>query len=77
MSKPKILAFEKLVYTWSWESPGMDVGETLVTVEFIDKGEVTELVLTHERFPNAEAANKHTEGWSGCINNFVTLVESV
>jgi hypothetical protein len=38
MSKPKILAFEKLVYTWSWESPGMDVGETLVTVGFIDKG---------------------------------------
>ena len=67
---------EKLVYTWSWETPGMDVGETLVTIEFVEKGESTELVLTHERFPNAEAAGKHTEGWTGCINQFVALIES-
>lgn len=68
---------EKLVYTWSWESPGMDVGETLVTVEFIDKGEATELVLTHERFPNAETASKHNQGWSGCIDYFIMHIESV
>lgn len=66
---------EKLIYTWAWEPPGMDVGETLVTVEFIEKGNLTELVLTHERFPNADAASKHNEGWSGCLNNFVELVE--
>ena len=28
---------EKLVYTWSWEPPGMEVGETLVTVEFLSR----------------------------------------
>jgi len=67
---------EKLVYTWSWESSEMDVGETLVTVEFIDKGKATELVLTHQRFPNPEAASRHNQGWSGCINNFVALLES-
>ena len=64
---------EKLVYTWSWEAPGMEVGETLVTVEFIEKGDATELVLKHERFPDAEAAAKHNEGWSGCLNNFAEL----
>lgn len=53
----------------------MDVGETLVTVEFIEKDEATELVLTHERFPNSEASSKHNEGWSGCINNLVQLIE--
>ena len=46
---------ERLVYTWSWEPPGMEVGETLVTVEFLDQGASTEIVLTHERLPHAEA----------------------
>lgn len=67
---------DKLVYTWSWEPPGMDVGKTLVTVEFIDQGESTEVVLTHERFPDAEATQRHHGGWSGCIDNFVALLES-
>ena len=66
----------KVAYTWAWESSGMDVGETLVTVEFIDKGPATELVLTHDRFPNAEAAAEHSKGWTGCINVFVGHVES-
>jgi uncharacterized protein YndB with AHSA1/START domain len=67
---------EKVAYTWSWESPGMDVGETLVTVEFIENGEATDLVLTHERFPNSEAATKHNQGWTACIEALVALVES-
>ncbi len=66
---------EKLVYTWSWEPPAMDSYETLVTVEFIAKGEATELVLTHERFPNAEAAARHNQGWEACIHNLIQLVE--
>lgn len=67
---------EKLVYTWTWESSHMDVGETLVTVEFLEQGEATELVLTHERFPHAEAASEHTKGWTGCIEGLSRLVES-
>lgn len=66
---------EKLVYTWSWEA-GMDVGETLVTVEFHEKGDVTEILLTHERFPDQEAAAKHNEGWEACINNLDVLFAS-
>ena len=66
---------EKLVYTWSWEPPGMEVGETLVTVEFLDKGDSTELILTHEQFPSVEAADEHNKGWSGCIEIFAGFVE--
>ena len=72
----EIVIPERLVYTWSWEPPAMDVGETLVTVEFVEKGDSTELILTHERFPSAEAAAKHNEGWSGCIGVLKTHVES-
>ncbi len=67
----------KLVYTWSWEPPGHDVGETLVTVEFLDKGDATELVLTHERFPTSGAAQEHNTGWTGALENFLGYVEAM
>ena len=63
---------EKLVYTWSWEQ-GMpdttDMRETLVTIEFIDKGDSTEMVLTHELFPTEEARDQHDQGWKMMMEN--------
>src|SRR5262249_34608934 len=45
----KVVVPEKLVYTWVWEEPEENAGaETRVTVEFLEKGGETELVLTHE-----------------------------
>jgi uncharacterized protein YndB with AHSA1/START domain len=58
---------EKLVYSWWWEGATQHE-ETLVTVEFRDLGGSTELVLTHELFPDEVARDKHTEGWTGCLN---------
>lgn len=66
---------ERLVYTWSWEPPVMEVGETLVTVEFRDNGDSTELVLTHERFPSAEATGEHNKGWLGCLDVLADVIE--
>lgn len=56
----------KLVFTWTWEGSAMP--ETLVTLEFHDHGASTELVLTHELFPNVEQRDKHNQGWTGCLN---------
>ena len=67
---------EKLVYTWSWEPPETDIGETLVTVVFLEQGDATEIRLTHERFPNPEVTSRHAEGWSGCIDAFVAHIET-
>lgn len=64
---------ERLVFTWSWEQ-GMDVGETLVTVEFHDREGSTEVVLTHELFPNEQARDKHNEGWSGCLERLEKIL---
>lgn len=58
---------ERLVMTWTWESDSMAGVETLVTLEFRDRGEGTELVLTHEGLPRPEARDKHAEGWRGCL----------
>ena len=64
---------ERLVFTWSWEE-GIDVGETLVTVEFRDLGDSTEVVLTHELFPNEQARDKHNEGWNGCLERLEKIL---
>ena len=58
----------KLVFTWKWEHVPEDSPATLVTVEFLPKGDGTELVLTHERFPAADVRDLHNQGWIGCLN---------
>ena len=64
---------KKLVYTWRWESEP-DAPETLVTVEFLDRGGATDLVLTHELFPNEAAKGKHEHGWTGCLDKLARVV---
>jgi len=36
---------------------------TLATVEFLKRGEQTELVLTHSRFATVESRDNHARGW--------------
>lgn len=62
---------ERLVYTWRWEH---EPGETLVTVEFLDRGGSTEVVLTHEMFQAREARDAHAQGWAGCLDKLVTFL---
>jgi uncharacterized protein YndB with AHSA1/START domain len=64
----------KLVYTWRWENEP-DAPETLVTVEFLARGNATDLVLTHELFPTDEARAKHEHGWTGCFVKLARVVE--
>lgn len=61
---------ERLVYTWKWEEDP-EFPETLVTVEFHDRGDSTEVVLTHELFPNEKSREQHQQGWNACIEMLV------
>lgn len=63
----------RLVYTWQWEETENDVGETLVTVEFQERGDATEVVLTHELFPAAEAKEHHLQGWTSIFDKLEKL----
>ena len=55
----------RLVFTWEWENPAHQVGDTLVTVEFKPLGpRRTEVILTHERFADRARMGRHTEGWT-------------
>ena len=66
---------EKLVFTWTWEEPDPHAGiETLVTVELIDHGDETEVVVTHDRFPTEETRARHDEGWQGTFDRLENLL---
>ncbi len=68
---------ERLVYTWTWHhDPGFgeSEGDTVVTVEFRDRGSDTELVLTHERFANAKAREEHSQGWNACLDRLARVL---
>jgi len=62
----EIVPDRKLVYTWAWHT--MPERESLVTVEFKPDGDGTLLTLTHERFADVAARDRHQNGWSGALD---------
>ena len=56
----------KVVYTWGWEGDHV-VKDSLVTLEFHDRGDSTEVVLTHAIADDKERAS-HTNGWTSIMD---------
>jgi len=69
----EVRASEKLVYTWFWENEP-ELGETLVTVEFRARSSSTEVVVTHELFPNQKMRDDHYKGLNSCLNRLSRAV---
>lgn len=46
----------------------MEKNPTLVTLEFHEQGDSTELVLNHELFPTEDLKEEHNKGWNGCLD---------
>ncbi len=64
---------ERLRYTWVWEEQE-GFPDTVVSVEFLDRGEETEVRLTHERFPTVEECDRHREGWTSTLGKLTQLL---
>ena len=63
----EIVENEKLVFNWKWKD-GVD--RTQVTVEFsAAEDDKTTVKLTHKGFSQQEFADKHNQGWNGCLAN--------
>ena len=78
----EVKAPDRLVYTWDWEKDGSgtEFGEvegktSLITVEFLKRGERTELVFTHSRFATVQSRDSHARGWTRVADAFATFVE--
>jgi hypothetical protein len=44
-----------------------------VSVEFIERGAATEVVLRHEGLPSDEERAKHEHGWTGCVDKLEAM----
>jgi uncharacterized protein YndB with AHSA1/START domain len=69
----EVEAPRRLVYTWKLES--QTGPEERVTVCFVAHGELTEVVVTHERIPDQAARTGHERGWFGCLDSLVKFIE--
>lgn len=68
---------EKLVYTHRWHHDGGSATpETTVTVEFLEQGAGTRVVLTQEGFGSAASRDGHGEGWGSTMDRLVELFAS-
>ena len=69
----EVVVPQKLVFSWAWETDPQH-GETEVTIEFVSKGNQTELTLTQRFFPSRESRDDHAKGWSVCLDHLEQLV---
>ena len=73
---------EKLVLTWAWTKTPVatgersESGETLLTVEFFERGGATEVVLTHELSPVAGPREAYDRGWNGCFDMLAKALQT-
>ena len=66
---------EKLVFTWSGEAiQGM---ETIVTLDFLEQGMATEVVLTHEGLSTPERLALAAGGWPSMLDRLAEALSSV
>jgi uncharacterized protein YndB with AHSA1/START domain len=70
----EIIPPERLVFTWS--SINTQHRETLVTVELIQHGQQTELVLTHEGLPDQNTKEMHAMGWRSILDKLAFQVDA-
>lgn len=62
----------ELVYTWRMSGEN----ESLVTVRFEPKGDMTEVVVIHERIADEPTRVSHEDGWRGCLEGLERLFTS-
>jgi uncharacterized protein YndB with AHSA1/START domain len=61
----------KLEFTWI--SEGTNGQTSLVTVEFLEDGAGTEVVLTHDGLPTEKAQGDHTRGWGQILDHLARV----
>ena len=70
----QIVPPEQLVFTWSaGAAPGQ---ETVVTLDFLEQGVMTELVLTHEHLVTPERHAAAEGGWTSVFDALASVLSS-
>ncbi len=68
----EVVPNRKLVFTCAWRTT--PERESLVTIDIVPHGDGTLLTLTHERFFDDAARDRHASGWTTAIDKLGELV---
>ena len=58
---------KKIVYSWGWDGDH-PVKNSTVTIEFFERGNSTEVVLTHAGIAHDKERASHTQGWTAILD---------
>ncbi len=58
---------KKVVYSWGWDGDH-PVKDSVVTVEFHDRGTATEIVITHAGIVDDHERGAHEHGWTAILD---------
>lgn len=71
----KIEAPTRLEFSWLIEPPDVHAGiESLVRVSIMPTTDGCDLLISHERFDREDANARHTEGWTGALDQWQHLL---
>ena len=65
-----------IVFSFCWEKPDPHADiNTIVTIDLIEKGEYTEIIISHIKFKDDEMRKRHTDGWQGTLSRLGEYLE--
>ena len=65
---------EKLVMTCRFDFPGLEEDETILTVEFLGRGNQTLLIIVQAGYRHAANRDNHQQGWPGFLDQLATYL---
>lgn len=71
----QIQAPNKIVMSFTWIENAGNIGDTLLTIDILDRDGGTDVVLLHEKLPDEELRKAHQGGWQGsleCLEEFLS-----
>jgi uncharacterized protein YndB with AHSA1/START domain len=73
----KVRRPEGLAFTWCWETNDPpDIYDTQITIDFVERGDETEMVFKHEGFRKVESRNGHESGWTTSFDKLAAFIAS-
>ena len=65
---------KRVVYSWGWDGDH-PVKDSTVTVEFHERGDATEVVLTHTGISHEGERGGHEKGWIAILEKFAATYD--
>jgi uncharacterized protein YndB with AHSA1/START domain len=71
----EVRAPERIAYTFRWEEDEPnDEFDTFITIDFIERGQQTEMIFTHDGLRSELSRDNHAEGWNGSFGKLEALL---